>query len=157
MPDDTTDLSTLESRLDAVERALADETHAPSSRRSDAGPDAPAETTPSPDGTTVEDLERSIADLERRVSDLTAELDAVRGLLGGVRAVDESVERRADLALAAVERLADDREADGLVVERLPEVHGEADVDADASDDTTDGRDGETADGTLAARLREAL
>ena len=47
----------------------------------------------------------SVADLERRIAGLEAELDAVRGLLTGVEAVDEAVERRASTALAKVETL----------------------------------------------------
>ncbi|WP_231751751.1 hypothetical protein [Halogeometricum sp. CBA1124] len=128
MPDDTTDLATLASRLDAVERALTDENAA---ARSTTGGDSAAD--PSTDApATVAELERSVAELERSVADLSAELDAVRGLLGGVRAVNDSVERRADLALSLVERLARDREADGLVAERLPDEAASSVDPADA-------------------------
>lgn len=65
------------------------------------------------------DLESRIADLEAdvdrltdhtddltdRLDELVAGLQAVRGFLGGVDAVNESVERRADAAIAAVARL----------------------------------------------------
>ena len=151
MPDDTTDLATLASRLDAVERALTDENAA---ARSTTGGDSAAD--PSTDApATVAELERSVAELERSVADLSAELDAVRGLLGGVRAVNDSVERRADLALSLVERLARDREADGLVAERLPD---EAAASVDPADAFGDAADADESDGgSLAARLREAL
>jgi hypothetical protein len=151
MPDDTTDLATLASRLDAVERTLTDENAA---ARSTTGGDSAAD--PSPDApATVAELERSVAELERSVADLSAELDAVRGLLSGVRAVNDSVERRADLALSLVERLARDREADGLVAERLPD---EAAAAVDPADAFCDAADADESDGeSLAARLREAL
>jgi len=62
-----------------------------------------------------------VAALERRVTDLEAELDAVRGLLDGVEAVDEAVERRASTALAKAEALEArvGPEEPGLVRERL--------------------------------------
>jgi hypothetical protein len=152
MPDDTTDLATLASRLDAVERALTDESAAP---RSTDGDDSTAD--PSSDAAaTVAELERSVADLERSVADLSAELDAVRGLLGGVRAVNDSVERRADLALSLVERLARDREGDGLVAERLPDEAAVDPADAFGDADAVDADD-ESDRASLAARLREAL
>ena len=59
---------------------------------------------------------------DRRLAAVEAELDAVRGLLDGVDAVDESIERRASIALAkveALERRLDDGER-GLVRERIP-------------------------------------
>jgi hypothetical protein len=150
MADDTTDLATLASRLDAVERALTDENAAARSP-DDADPAA----APSPDAAaTAAELDRRVAELECSVADLSAELDAVRGLLGGVRAVNDAVERRADLALSLVERLAADPEADGLVAERLSD---EAAVDpADAFGDAA-AADDEPGDESLAARLREAL
>lgn len=176
MPGSTTDLETLASRLDAVERALTDGASS-ATRPSDADPDAatgPAVSGPgTPDdeptaaaettgdrptgvsdrsGATdrrIANLEATVSDLEDSVADLSAELDAVRGLLGGVRAVNESVERRADLALAVAEELATD-EAEELVVERLPEVDA-AELGVDSADDD------EAESDSLAARLREAL
>lgn len=60
----------------------------------------------------VETLESRVAELEStttrqsdRMDELDAGLQAVRGFLGGVDAVNEAVERRADAAIAAVERL----------------------------------------------------
>ena len=53
----------------------------------------------------VEALEARLADAESRLDDLAAATQALRGYVGGVRAVNREVERRADAALAAVERL----------------------------------------------------
>jgi hypothetical protein len=78
----------LEERLAAVERAL-----------SDADPEA---TPPDVDG-----LPARVAAIEEDVAELEAAVQAVRGYVGGVRAVNEDVEQRADAAMAtaqAVER-----------------------------------------------------
>jgi hypothetical protein len=68
-----------------------------------------------------------VAALERRVADLEAELDAVRGLLDGVGAIDETVERRASAALAKAESVEErlDSGERGLVRERLPDDGGD--------------------------------
>ncbi|ADQ68025.1 hypothetical protein C499_16112 [Halogeometricum borinquense DSM 11551] len=157
MPDDKTDLTTLAARLDAVERALTDDDRdQPSNDAS--GTDTDTEAAEALSETTVADLEQSIAALDRRVSELSAELEAVRGLLGGVQAVNESVERRADLALAIAEQLAAAHdEDDGLVVERLPDDAETVGDVADRRDDTACDTDGDEAEDSLAARLREAL
>lgn len=175
MPNDRTDTATLAARLDAVERALTDETRtAPGSaaepKSASTDPDAPdfsdasdpsdASNVPDASGAESERTDARAADgaavrrLERRVEELAAELDAVRGLLGGVEAVNESVERRANLALAAVEEATTDREADGLVVERLPDGDDVRDDPPSAVDAVEEGEDSAT---SLAARLREAL
>jgi len=92
MPDDTDEL---ERRLAAVERAV----------------NGTESTTAPQDSADSEALEQRLDDLEARVDELDAALQAVRGFLGGVSAVNESVERRADAAVAAVERL--EREIEG--------------------------------------------
>ena len=105
MPDRTDDL---ERRLAAVERAVDDD---------------PATTEPT--DSSGDELERRLGDLEARVDELDAALQAVRGFLGGVSAVNESVERRADAAVAAVERLEeeiDSRDGNGSL---------DTDIDAD--------------------------
>jgi hypothetical protein len=51
------------------------------------------------------DLRDRIETLESTVAELEAGLKAVRGYVGTVEHVNETVERRADAALAAVERL----------------------------------------------------
>lgn len=81
-PPDAPASESLERRLDAVERALADD----------------------------EPLERAdrLDDLEARVAELEAAVQALRGYVGAVRAVNEDVERRADRAYRkarAVERV----------------------------------------------------
>ena len=86
MPDSDAEL---ERRLAAIERALGGEPeHEGTERQGD-----------------VEDLERRAETLESRVDELDAAVQSIRGFLGGVSAVNESVERRADAAVAAVERL----------------------------------------------------
>ncbi|NHX35649.1 MULTISPECIES: DUF7310 family coiled-coil domain-containing protein [Halolamina] len=90
----------LERRIAAVERAVDGEA-------------ATDRTDPPVDS---EDLESRIADLETRVDELDAALQAVRGFLGGVSAVNESVERRADAAVAAVDRLERRLDEDGAPV-----------------------------------------
>ena len=87
--DPALDRDSLERRLDAVERALADE----------------------------EPLERAdrLDDLETRVAELEAAVQALRGYVGSVRAVNEDVERRADRAFRkarAVERVVAPTERD---------------------------------------------
>jgi len=84
-PDDRT----LERRLAAVERAVD-------------GSEQPPGAPPTAD---VESLENRLDELESRVAELDAALQAVRGFLGGVDAVNETVESRADAAVAAVEQL----------------------------------------------------
>lgn len=145
---------TLEARLAAVERAVT-------------GSDAPIST--SDDAATGEDVAalcETVDDLTDRVAELEAELQAVRGYVGGVRAVDESIERRADLALATARRAADadaDAAEDALEVERLA-----ADPPVDDAGPETAVRTPPAADGdapgyenddrpSLAARLRDVL
>lgn len=88
------DAETLDERLRAVERALTDD-------------DA---TLPALDDAAsltrrVDRAEDQLDDLAARVDDLDAAVQALRGYVGNVRHVNEDVERRADAALARVERL----------------------------------------------------
>jgi hypothetical protein len=129
MPDDDAEL---ERRLAAVERAL------------DANDVDPAPAREHSDG---DDLESRVVELESRVDELDAAVQAVRGFLGGVSAVNESVERRADAAVATVERLErrlDDRDrdradhtasGDGGTVFDLPDADSETAVDGQSSAD----------------------
>ncbi|MFB6219644.1 MAG: hypothetical protein ABEH77_10815 [Halobacteriaceae archaeon] len=101
----------MEERLRAVERALTD------------GETAPAELE---DAAAVrsaldEQAERTEA-LAERVADLEAAVEALRGYVGEVRAVNREVERRADAAAAAVER------EDGVSVHPVPEADDEEGV-----------------------------
>lgn len=89
-----TDIETLEERLGAVERALTDGDH---------------DLTELDDAATltarVADLEAKLDELTERVEELDASTQAVRGYVGNVRQVDQTVERRADAALATAEEL----------------------------------------------------
>lgn len=83
---------TLEERLRSVEQALsAMDGEATGRVEIDEQPNA--------------ELEATLADLETRVSDLEAGLQAIRGYVGNIHHVNEAVERRANAAIAAVERL----------------------------------------------------
>ncbi|MFB6114039.1 MAG: hypothetical protein ABEJ58_08060 [Halodesulfurarchaeum sp.] len=53
----------------------------------------------------IGDLASAVSDLEERIGELEAGLQAVRGYVGNIDHVNETVERRANAALAAVERL----------------------------------------------------
>lgn len=102
-----TDIDDLDERLRAVERTLTESETAVSDL------DDRAELT-----ARLDDLEAEVADLAERVDELDAGLQAVRGYVGNVRQVDEDIERRADAAIATVERLEarlDDHEQDAQV------------------------------------------
>lgn len=136
-------MSDLESRLDAVERALTD---------ADRGPGELADAAAATDR--LADCEERMDDVEERLADLEAAVEAVRGYVGQARREDREVERTAEAALAAVERLErrlDD--GDELAPEPLPLADDAAEEDV-ASDGavSTVGAD----DGPL-ARLRDAL
>jgi len=96
MPDE----DALERRLEAVERTLADGDHDVEALREAADVRE-----------RVERLESTVADLRERADDLDAATQALRGYVGNVRSVNRDVERRADAALAAVDRLESDADA----------------------------------------------
>lgn len=131
----------LERRLAAVERAVTGSDR-PITDLADAGDVADR----------LDDLEHRVATVEERLDDLAAASQAVRGYLGGVRVVNAEVERRADAALAAVERL--ETRLDGERADR-PGPAGDA-VDGAVSENPT-GHDPETerTPKDLATRLRE--
>jgi len=118
MPPNDHDRDSLSRRLDAVERALSEE----------------------------EPLERAdrLDDLETRVAELEAAVQAIRGYVGEVRAINEDVERRADRALRkaeAVERNVGVARP-GSTTSRRPDNRNSrtsagagADADADAAAD----------------------
>ncbi|MFB6301444.1 MAG: hypothetical protein ABEH78_01075 [Haloferacaceae archaeon] len=89
------------------------------------------------------ELEARADDLDERLGEVESGLQALRGYVGGVDAVDESVERRADAALAKAEeleaRLDDDPD---LTVERVPTDSGCAD-DGGSGEAGIDGLSGE--------------
>lgn len=84
----------IEDRLAAVERAVTGGDASVEELRETAAREA-----------ALADVREAVAELDDRVARLEAATRALRGYAGGVRAVDESVERRADLALARIERL----------------------------------------------------
>lgn len=113
------DRDSVERRLEAVERALADE----------------------------QPLERTdrLDDFEDRVAELEAAVQAIRGYVGEVRAINEDVERRADRALRKAEALERHVGPDGP---RQPTagtdgLHATTRVNPDESDDDAANGDGE--------------
>jgi hypothetical protein len=173
--DTTPDVDALAARLDAVERAVTDdeateftletsETATDSRPPSTGSESSPVAESPRAAESRANASEDRVATLEDRVATLEADLAALRGLVGGVRERDESVERRADIALAKVERLERSMQvAPGLEVERIP-VSGTPDAGGEGSNgsgspavaDTespTDDDDGSS----LGARLRGVL
>ncbi|GAB7013594.1 DUF7310 family coiled-coil domain-containing protein [Halolamina salina] len=154
MPDSDAEL---ERRLAAVERAVDGERRGPAVSDADAAA-----------------LESRIETLESRVDELDAAVQSVRGFLGGVSAVNESVERRADTAVAAVERLerrlderddAPDGRGDGAEPTGVPATVAEGSIDENDSaektdtEGTSDAENGsdtdESAESGLCERLRE--
>ncbi|MEF8856145.1 MAG: hypothetical protein V5A16_01850 [Haloplanus sp.] len=83
----------LRERVEALERAVTD------GHAADGLPDAGRI------ATRVDDLEAAVEEMSDRIAELEAAVQALRGFAGGVRAVDESVERRANAAIARVDRL----------------------------------------------------
>ncbi|WP_435116824.1 DUF7310 family coiled-coil domain-containing protein [Halolamina sp. C58] len=140
MPDSD---ATLERRLAAVERAVDGEQRDPES--SDTG-----------DGAA---LESRIETLESRVDELDAAVQSIRGFLGGVSAVNESVEQRADAAVAAVERL-ERRLDENDDPDDAPDTRGDetdpAGIPPTVSDESDTGAESDT-DGPTESGLRERL
>jgi len=118
-----TDPEALDERLRAVERALTD-----------ADRDLTDLRTGAELATEVEALADRLEEAEARLDDLDAAAQALRGYVGNVRAVNETVERRADAALAKAESL----EREGPAVDR-----GVCDCERRQSD--ADGDDGSAA------------
>ncbi|MFB6184092.1 MAG: hypothetical protein ABEI96_06010 [Haloarculaceae archaeon] len=110
-------LEALERRLRAVERAVTDDERDPEMPRDGTEPDREA-------------IDRRLSDLEAEVTDLQAAVQAVRGYVGNVRSVNRDVERRADRALAAVERL----ESDAVDGDDHEDVHFRPGVNGDSAD-----------------------
>jgi len=98
-----TDDEAIERRLSAVERAVTGAGGADSDGTVDDR--APGR---------LDDIESRVEDIEETVADLEAATRALRGYVGNVRSVNRDVERRAESALAAVDRLESrlDGEAD---------------------------------------------
>lgn len=86
----------LRDRVEAVERAITD---------GDGDLTALAEGAASADR--IDSLEGALEALQEDVAELEAATRALRGYVGNVRSVNESVEERADAAIAAVESIED--------------------------------------------------
>lgn len=85
----------MDRRLTALERAMAGDDPA----------DVDSELTAGGSAADRQAGDDRLDELAERVAELEAATQAVRGYVGGVRAVNRTVERRADAALAAVARL----------------------------------------------------
>jgi len=154
------DGKTLERRLAAVERAVGDGGQfdvesANGNSSADANhpgiADNPADDDHQADPADTESLEERLTTLETRFDELDAAVQAVRGFLGGVDAVNDAVESRADAAIAAVDRLEhrlDDADIGDAKSERsrdrAPGSAAESEPGVDA---------GDTGDRTLRSRL----
>ena len=145
---DASDVDELDRRLRAVERALTDDADL-----TDLGDAAEL-------AREVDSLADRLDAVEGRLDELDAATQALRGYVGNVREVNDAVERRADAAVAAVERLEADLDAaDSAAVtdtgpERTPRTERTTpDGDFTERDDTD--HDDERA-GVL-ARVRRAL
>ncbi|SEH37662.1 hypothetical protein SAMN05192561_101237 [Halopenitus malekzadehii] len=95
--DESTDR--LAERVDAIERAITGD-----DADVDRGDRAALESRGALESRVVA-LEGTIDTIEQRLEELDAATQAVRGYVGGVRAVDREIESRADLALAKATRL----------------------------------------------------
>ena len=136
----------IESRLRAVERAVAGSEARPGDIADDA--EAAAER---------ERLESRLTDLEERVAELEAATQAVRGYAGAVRAVNREVERRADLALSratTATRATDGDEGNDFVAEfgqsDLAVESSEGDLATDTEADGSGARSGRDPTSTAA-------
>jgi hypothetical protein len=91
----------------------------------------------------VDDLEATVEELDDRTAELDAAVQALRGFAGGVRAVDEAVERRANAAISRIDRLEAELES---VAAELPEggaLTGSTDTDhRETESRPRDGADG---------------
>ncbi|NIB98653.1 hypothetical protein [Halobacterium sp. R2-5] len=143
----------LAERLRAVERAVTDSDTAVSDL---SGPAAVHER--------LDSLEAELDDLGERVDALDATVQSLHGYVGELEAVNERVQRRADAAREAVDRLeAEQSRPAANVPERATGNAGSADADSDSPErhDRTAGdsdlRSRTTDDESLLDRVRESL
>jgi uncharacterized coiled-coil protein SlyX len=131
----TTDrLPALDARLTALERAVTDGESDLQTLADTATADA-----------RLDELEARTSEIETRLDELDAAVQALRGYAGGVRAVNREVERRADAALSAVDRLDDSDE----VELDLPDSTDSGDVPTDSPTDTDHTAEHRPADETV--------
>jgi hypothetical protein len=135
------DAEDLETRLEAVERALTDGEAALDLAELEAAGDVESRLT---------DLETAVEALSEQLSELEAATQALRGYVGEARRDDETTDRRADAALtkaAAVERALEDA---GIEVPDDPAVPPESAFEEAiaASTAAADAGDGEAEDAT---------
>ncbi|WP_134672524.1 DUF7310 family coiled-coil domain-containing protein [Halorussus marinus] len=135
------DLETLDERLRAVERALTGEDRDLTDLRT--GAELAAET---------DALADRLDEAENRLDELDAATQALRGYVGNARTVNETVERRADAALAKAEAL----EREPPTVER-PVCDCEPRRAGECADSERPDPDRSGDDAGLLARLAEAL
>ncbi len=141
------DADAIERRLSAVERAISDgETDGSLELATDHDP-------------RVAGLEERLASLESAVADLEAATKALRGYVGNVRSVNRDVERRAEAALAAVDRLErhlDDRELESSPTPETRVDTGDA-ADGISAETPESAEEGRGADGASGADRQRGL
>jgi ABC-type transporter Mla subunit MlaD len=125
-------LTTLDARLSALERAVTDGETDVHSLDDSATVDA-----------RLDDLAARTDEIETRLDELDAAVQSLRGYVGAVRAVNREVERRADAALSAVDRLDD---ADRCVEPELPDRETGTPTGVDGASDAPDDRTAADAD-----------
>lgn len=138
----------LHERVAALERAVTD------GHADDGLPDAGRM------ATRVDDIEATVEELDDRMAELDAAVQALRGFAGGVRAVDEEIERRANAAISRIDRL--EAELESVAAELPAEGASVAESEIDRHEAAPEPRDGmvggrraDTQDGTTAGRVGE--
>lgn len=111
---------TLEDRLAAVERALTD-----------TDCDLAALASEGEIADRVQTMESEMDDIAERVAELEAATQAIRGYVGNVRAVNEEVRERADLALETAERANGGPDSPESTISRERETHLDDDLSSD--------------------------
>jgi hypothetical protein len=137
----------LEERVGALERRL--DAEVPTEPTDEQAAFETADCNPTELASRLEALEESVADLE-------AAVEALRGYVGNIEHVNESVERRANAALAAVERLDSGPETPppiATATREVPESWAEVAGDTDPRDNSADGEDSSNGDDGLIDRL----
>ncbi|AOW80644.1 hypothetical protein HTSR_1468 [Halodesulfurarchaeum formicicum] len=132
----------IDERLGALERRFDDRE----------GPGAP--TSADTDPAREESLEARIESLEETVTELRSEVQALRGYVGQVEHVNQSVERRADAAIAAVERLESAPKTPPPIATASPDP---TTADADSGTETTESDPAEPAEPTAESGLLDRL